>query len=151
MPMMSWGMFVFELASAPFQDSQRQVGWRHPSASRVGDRPARQFVGADDDTRTLSGVLYPELTGGHGALAKLEELGNAGESAPLLDGYGNVLGSYVLESLHYTDKNLLDDGLARQIEFQLTLKRVDDNPTTAGGTTSAGGGWDLGDWLGLLG
>ena len=59
--MMALGMFVFSLPTLAYQDLQRQTSWRHPSSSRVGSRPARQFTGAGDDTITLSGLLLPEL------------------------------------------------------------------------------------------
>ncbi|MDB0554464.1 oxidoreductase, partial [Ralstonia solanacearum] len=29
--MMALGLFVFSLDTAPYQEFQRQVGWRHPS------------------------------------------------------------------------------------------------------------------------
>ena len=146
MPMMSLGMFVFDLSTTPYQDNHRQTGWKHPASSRVGDRPARQFVGQDDDTRTLNGVLYPEITGGQIALNKLEDMANAGTAYPLLDGAGNVLGNWVIESLSQTGKELLDNGMARKIEFALTLKRVDDSPAAGASSGSSGSGTWM-DWF----
>ena len=32
--------------------------------NRIGARPAYQYLGPDDETTTLSGVLLPEVTGG---------------------------------------------------------------------------------------
>ena len=61
--MMSLGFFVFSLHTAAYQELQRQLAWRHASVPRVGDRPASQYIGPDDETITLAGVLLPELAG----------------------------------------------------------------------------------------
>nr|WP_308417184.1 phage tail protein [Chitiniphilus shinanonensis] len=50
--MMALGMFVFGLRSVPYQALQRQLAWRHASTARVGLRPARQYLGKDDETIT---------------------------------------------------------------------------------------------------
>lgn len=127
MAMMSLGMFVFELKSAPFQELQHQLGWRHASNSRVGARPARQFCGPDDETVTLTGQLYPELTGGQPSLDDLREMGDSGQAYPLIAGTGDIYGQFIIEGLQQTKAVFFEDGIARKIDFSLTLKRVDDD------------------------
>ena len=125
--MMSLGMFVFELATVPYQELQQQLAWRHASSSRVGLRPARQFIGPDDESVNLSGVLLPEVTGGEPSLAELRQMGDDGLDYVLIDGAGVIYGQYVIESLNMTKSLFFQDGKARRIEFQLALKRVDDD------------------------
>ena len=72
--MMTLGLFVFMLKTVPYQELQLQRSWRFPSNSRVGVRPALQFLGPDNDTITLSGVLLPEITGGRLSLFALEQI-----------------------------------------------------------------------------
>lgn len=127
MAMMTLGTFVFELRTLPFQDLQHQIGWRHPTTSRVGARPARQFLGPDDEAITLSGVLLPELTGGELDLDQVRQMGDQGKAWPLPLISGTILGLYVIESLNETKTLFFEDGTARRIEFQLALKRVDDD------------------------
>jgi len=124
--LMAFGLFVFGMKTAPYQQLQRQVTWRHPANSRVGARPARQFVGRGDETITLSGVLYPEITGGKISLAALEAMADEGMAWPLIEGTGYYYGLYVVTALNTTRTLFFNDGAARRIEFQLTLKRVDD-------------------------
>jgi hypothetical protein len=124
--MMSFGFFVFALGTAPYQDFQRQLAWRHPSTSRVGAMPAHQFTGRDEETITLSGTLLPEITGGRLSLAALEDMAEQGQAWPLIEGTGYYYGLYVITALSTTRSVFFDDGAARRIEFQLTLKRVDD-------------------------
>lgn len=134
--MMGLGLFVFGLHTVPYQQLQRQLSWRHPSVSRVGKRPARQFVGVGDDTITLSGVLYPELTGGKISLAALKAMGDEGKAWPLIEGTGIFYGLFVIEELSQTDSVFFADGSPRKIEFSLKLTRVDDEPDLMGQATS---------------
>lgn len=124
--MMALGQFVFSLETAPYQNFQQQIGWRHPSNNRVGRRPARQFLGQDDETISLDGVLLPELTGGDNTLEQLSAMGNAGAAYVLIEGTGRYYGMFVMEGLTVTRTYFFQDGKARRIEFSLKLARVDD-------------------------
>lgn len=130
--MMALGLFVFGLHTVPYQQLQRQLAWRHPSNSRIGARPTRQFIGRGEETITLSGVLYPELTGGKISLALLEAMADEGKSWPLIEGTGLVYGLYVVEELATTHSEFFPDGAPRKIEFSLKLARTDDDPSRLG-------------------
>ncbi len=124
--MMALGQFVFSLETAPYQDFQQQIGWQHPSNNRIGRRPARQFLGPDDETITLAGLLVPELTGGDVTVDKLRKMGDAGAAYVLMEGTGRYYGLFVIEGLSLTRTLFFQDGKARRIEFSLKLARVDD-------------------------
>lgn len=125
--MLALGLFVFQLNTLPYQSFQRQVTWRHPTNSRVGTSPASQFVGRDNDKITLDGVLLPELTGGTVTLALLEAMADQGKAWPLIEGTGMIYGMFVVESLATTRTVFFKDGAARKIDFQISLKRVDES------------------------
>lgn len=125
--MMALGLFVFGLHTVPYQQLQRSRQWRHPSSSRVGRRPARQYTGPGDDTVTLTGTLYPEITGGKVSLALLAALADTGKAWPLIQGDGTFYGHYVVEDMSDTSSVFFADGAARKIEFTLKLTRVDDD------------------------
>ncbi len=133
--MMALGFFVFGLRTVPYQQLQRQRQWRHPSVSRVGRRPARQFLGPGDDSITLSGVLYPEITGGRISLAMIEQMAEEGKAWPLIEGTGNYYGLWVIEEISHTDSLFFPDGAARKIEFSIKLTRTDDDPDLMGMVT----------------
>lgn len=133
--MMALGLYVFGLYTVPYQQLQRQINWRHPAVSRIGKRPARQFIGPGDDTITLSGVLFPELTGGKISLAALKAMADEGTAWPLIEGTGIFYGLYVIEELSQTDAVFFPDGSPRRIEFSLKLTRVDDEPDLIGQIT----------------
>jgi phage protein U len=120
------GIFPFRLSTAAYQQLQKNTEWRHPANSRVNARPARQFVGKGEETITLSGTLYPELTGGRVSLDMLRFMGDTGKAWPLLEGTGRFHGNFVIETLEETDSIFFGDGAPRKIEFSLKLARVDD-------------------------
>ncbi|MCT2419983.1 phage tail protein [Pantoea sp. XY16] len=125
--MMTLGLFVFMLRTVPYQELQYQRSWRFPSNSRVGVRPSLQFLGPDNDTLTLSGVLLPEITGGRLSLFALEQIAELGRAWPLIEGSGTIYGMFVIESLSQTKAEFFSSGVCRRIEFTLTLKRTDES------------------------
>lgn len=138
LPMMALGLFVFMLETVPYQQLQQRFAWRLASNSRVGKRPARQFLGPDDETITLSGVLMPELTGGDTALSLLKLMADQGKAWPLIEGTGMIYGFYAIESIDTTRSDFFSDGKARRIEFTITLKRTDDTLLDTLGTVTRG-------------
>ncbi|MBN3005596.1 phage tail protein [Chromobacterium alkanivorans] len=138
LPMMALGLFVFMLETVPYQQLQQQFKWRLPSNSRVGLRPTYQFLGPDEETITLSGVLLPELTGGDTALSLLKLMADQGKSWPLLEGTGNIYGFYAVESIDTTRTDFFSDGKARRIDFTITLKRTDSSLLDALGAITRG-------------
>lgn len=137
--MMVLGMFVFSLPTLVYQELQRQTEWRHPSTSRIGARPARQYLGPGEDSITLPGVLLPELAGELLSLDALRLMADTGKAWPLIEGSGRIYGLWVIESLQETKTLFFRDGAARRIEFSLALKRVDEGKVDLlGGATQAG-------------
>ncbi|WP_292065968.1 phage tail protein [Brevundimonas sp. UBA7664] len=124
--MLSLGMFVFSLPTLAYQDLQRSTAWRHADTSRVGARAANQFLGPGADTITLGGVLVPDVAGDPGSIAELREMGEKGGPWALVDGRGNVMGAWVIESLTEGGELFFQDGVPRKTDFSLSLKHVDE-------------------------
>lgn len=146
--MMTLGWFVFMRSTVAPQSQQDERAWRHPGNNRVGARPSYQYLGPDDELSTLSGVLYPELTGGPVSLDMLNSMGDSGQAFPLIQGDGVMRGSFVIEGISTTRSEFFQDGSARKIEFSIKLKRVDDNDSSVGNTLL---GRTAGNLLGRLG
>ncbi|MDV5392291.1 phage tail protein [Shewanella xiamenensis] len=128
--MMTLGFFVFSRLTVPYQASQHDMVWRHPTNSRVGARPSAQFLGVGDETLTLSGVLMPEITGGELSLEALRKMADTGKAYPLIEGRGTVTGFFVIEKISRGRSEFFSDGAARRIEFTIELKRVDEKNTS---------------------
>jgi phage protein U len=127
--MMSYGMFVFGLSTAAYQELKRQTTWRHGSQSRINARPTRQFLGQGDDTITLTGTLLPMYTGGQQNLDMLRALADQGKAWPLIEGTGTFYGMFVIESMDEGKTEFFRDGAAKQIDFDIKLARIDEGRT----------------------
>ncbi|SQI32031.1 Phage protein U [Serratia plymuthica] len=105
----------------------RQLSYRWPTGSRVGQRPSAQFLGMDTETITLSGQLLPELTGGRLSLLALQTMAEQGRAWPLIEGTGTIYGMFVIEKITQDNKQFFANGQPREINFSITLKRVDES------------------------
>lgn len=123
--MLSLGMFVFSLATLPYQDFARKTDWKHSRTSRVGARDASQFTGAGADTLQLKGYIVPEFAGDMASLDTLREMAASGDAFPLVDGTGRVLGAWVIDSIDEGQSIFFADGQPRRIEFTIDLHQVD--------------------------
>lgn len=127
--MMIYGMMVFMRQTLPYQELQRSVDYRWPANSRIGQRASAQFTGVGDEKITLSGELRPEITGGTVSLLVLKVMADEGRAWPLIGGNGTIYGMYVVENFSETHSEFFSDGAARKINFNLSMKRVDESLT----------------------
>lgn len=125
--MLALGFFVFMRQTLPFQSMQRDAEYRWPSNNRIGKRDAFQFLGVGEEKITLSGELYPELTGGRLTLTAVRQMAEEGRAWPLLAGNGLIYGMYVINSVSETGAEFFSDGSPRKISFTLSLTRVDES------------------------
>ena len=152
--MMALGQFVFGMDTLAFQDLDRQAAWRHAANSRVGDRPARQYIGPGDETITLSGTLAPEFRGSSQSLVQLRAMADDGNAYALVDGAGGVYGAFVIEGVTEKGSVFIAEGLPRKTTFTIQLKSTDDATQVdpGGGADDTGGsGWDFEPWDWWLG
>jgi phage protein U len=125
--MMALGFFIFSLPTLAYQELQRQTKWRFAETGVVGVRPRQQFIGLGSDDITLRGELRLEVAGKAISLDYLRSMGDTGKAWPLLDGVGRVYGLFIIDSLNETKSVFLENGQAKKIDFDISLKRVDDN------------------------
>lgn len=125
--MMVYGMFVFELKTLPHQQLQQNKTWRHVKNERINRSASWQYIGAGEDQITLSGVLYPEITGGEVSLTVLTTQAYTGRPWPLIDGTGQIYGMYVITGSQTTRSELDRYGKAKKIEFSISFQRCDED------------------------
>ena len=119
--MMALGQFVFGMDTLAFQDLDRQAAWRHAANSRVGDRPARQYIGPGDETITLSGTLAPEFRGSSQSLVQLRAMADDGNAYALVDGAGGVYGAFVIEGV--TDREYYTNSFHIPVYFPISAAK----------------------------
>jgi len=138
MPMMALGQFLFGLDTLAYQHLRRAGDWRHPTNSRVGAMPARQYVGPGEDSIQLSGLQVPEFRGDRKALDQLRQMAADGAAYALVGGDGTVFGAWVILKVQETGTIFIAEGVARRVEFELELARVEDAKVQPDGGASAG-------------
>ena len=121
--MMMLGNIPFELKTTPYERLRRYSVYNWPAQERIGRRPALQYTGQGADNITLGGTLYPEMTGGRGAMNRLRAAAESGEPMDLVDGLGHVYGPWCVLSVAETSEVFFDNGVARKIGFSLSLSR----------------------------
>jgi len=112
------------MGTLPYQELQRRRDWRHEQSPRLLVRPASQFLGPGEEIVTIQGTLIPEIAGDASSILQLVDMGDKGDALDLVDGEGNVFGNFVITGLDDRRRIFLDNGIARQIDFALDLKRV---------------------------
>ncbi|MBF0169056.1 MAG: phage tail protein [Alphaproteobacteria bacterium] len=129
--LMSLGLYVFGMNTAPFETLKRSTQSRWESQNRVGKGPAKQFLGPGDDTITIDGALALDLTGGPENLDKLREMASSGKAWILTAGTGEVLDAWFITSVDETRSHMYANGRPRLIEFAIQLTRYWDDDTSA--------------------
>lgn len=125
--MMALGFFIFSIHTLAYQSMSRSVNWRHPSNSRIGARPAYQFVGVGEESITLSGWIATELKGSSLSLTVLEKMADTGKAFTLISGMGWFYGAYVIEEITEDRTIFFSNGFPRRIDFTIKLKKVDES------------------------
>jgi len=125
--MMAYGMFVFMLKTAPYQSLEQDTSWRHVKNDRIGKSASWQYIGTGEDNITLTGTLYPEVTGGDVSLSVLRTMAYGGKPWPLIEGTGTIYGMFVIANIRENRTEFMSDGKAQKIEFTLSLKKVSED------------------------
>ena len=123
--MMQLGPYQFKINTAAYQELRRSCEYRWASQDRFGKRPALQFTGPGGDTVTLSGVILTEYRGGVGQIERMRAVARTGLPQMLIDGYGRLYGTFVIESIEETQSVFAAFGRPRKQDFTITLRRRD--------------------------
>ncbi len=123
--LMIYGLFVFSVRSAPFNERQHSTEYRWASHNRIGNHPAYQYIGKGEETITLTGTLMPEFSGGEDGLDMLHEMAASGQAYLLMAGNGRIFGRYFIDSISDTADHFLSNGTPQKIEFTISLKYYD--------------------------
>lgn len=121
--MMQLGSYQFSVNNAAYQELRRNTTYTWASQDRFGKMPALQFTGPAGDAITLSGVVFTEFRGGIGQVEEMRAEADLGVPLLLVDGYGNVMGLWVIESIDETQSTFAAFGRPRKQEFTLQLRK----------------------------
>ncbi|WP_234036217.1 phage tail protein [Porphyrobacter sp. YT40] len=137
--LMTLGMFVFSIDTALYDRLNRSREWRHATAERFGARAAAQYVGPGGDNVSISGLIVPEIAGRYSALDTLADMAATGDSYPLMNGLGRILGHYRIVRLDEDHAFIMAGGMPRNVAFKIELERSDDETDNLGSIEGAAG------------
>ncbi|MGD0564560.1 MAG: phage tail protein [Roseiarcus sp.] len=123
-----WGGYVFETGDMAFDKLSRRTKAQWAKHKIIGRRPAGQYLGPDERTVKISGVVFPNDDGA-GAAAQviaLEAACEAGEVYCLVAGSGSVSGPYRLESIDPEESFHDANGNPGRVGYSLTFEAHDD-------------------------
>ncbi|WP_296652909.1 phage tail protein [Paraburkholderia sp.] len=132
--LMVLGTFQFSLNTIVFQEWARKNKWKWGALERVGQFDALQYLGPENDTLDLPGVLYPKWKGDINSLDTLRSMGDAGQPYQLVDSMGYTQGRWIIEGLDEKQSFHDADGTPKKVEFTLSLKLHDTGDDTDDGS-----------------
>ena len=109
--MMCYGFFVFCLKTLPYKNMRINKSWN--------------WASNNNETISLSGSVYSEITHGRVSLEVLERMAYLSIPMPLIEGDGVPLGFFVLNSVEKTYTELNRHGSPLKIDFTINLTKVD--------------------------
>lgn len=133
MKTMMWlGPIRFSIKAGAYEKFQRTTNYQwgkqeplgHPLLKHLGqDGPSYQYMRPGDDSINLEGTLYPTYNSGLLHASWMRLMASIGIPLVLMQGTGNVLGTWIIETITENNSEFFSDGTPRKIEFSLTLKR----------------------------
>ena len=75
----------------------------------------------------MTGIMAHDIGGKALSLDVLRAMADSGEAYVLVQGNGQVIGSFIIEDINEVSRELFANGTPRMIEFSITLSRVDDD------------------------
>lgn len=125
--MMKLGNYKFGMDTAAYQELKRTSAYRWTPQNRVGQHPALQYTGPDQETVELTGEIYPVHKGGTGQLDDMRKRALTGQPMILVDGLGNAWGKFCIEEIQETQAIFLPGGIPKKQSFTLRLVRYGED------------------------
>ncbi|WP_444946059.1 phage tail protein [Microbulbifer sp. VTAC004] len=119
--MLKLGDFPFALQTAGYDQLRQAWKFNWQNSNRPRGYPQPQFTGQGTRDITLSGTIYPLEFGKPNQLQEMADTAAQGEPLQLVSGVGEVMGFWAITSIERTDKDPLADGVARCVEFSISL------------------------------
>lgn len=124
MALMALGPVVFTLVTN-VQETSTSAESTFAKHAVVGTPPIYEAMGMGETATTLKGVVHPHVTGVDGSLAALETACARQIPLPLMRGDFLPLGWHVITKFERSDKTFEAYGRGLEIEFTVTLAKVD--------------------------
>lgn len=144
--LMSLGGIKFSINTASFEKLRTKTNYRWPLLERLGRRPAHQWIGIGEDTKSFEGCVFPTFDPkndgsvvGIKQIEKMRSVAEVGIPLQLIDGMGNNYGMWVILSVENDDSVHMPNGAPQKMEFDLQISRYGEDKNGERGIVWAGG------------
>ena len=123
--LMAWGPHLFMAGKTSFEELRRHAAGRWADHEIIGRRTAGQYLGPAKGGLKLHGTIAPLYTGiGTEAQVRAMEADcEAGATALLLAGTGDVLGDFALVAMDVSETEHLGSGYPQKVAYDLEFAR----------------------------
>ena len=119
----AFGWYTFEVFSTPIASGQKTGQQRTARSDPALGEPHYQMLGPGAETITLSGTVAPGVNGETAELEQLNVLRRAGNNYPLINGSGDVLGRYFIDSVTLNETDYWPNGEPKEMNFTVAFTR----------------------------
>ncbi|KAF0137434.1 MAG: putative phage tail assembly protein [Xanthobacteraceae bacterium] len=119
------GGVVFDIAPLNYDSLAVSATTSFASHAVPGAPKIYEHTGDDDRSITIKGKVFPEFSGGIGALSALEAMRASGDPQHLMLGSGYAAGWVIIKSVSQDHNHIGSGGVGREISFTLNLDRCD--------------------------
>lgn len=119
--LMMLGSVMFTTDGTAFDSITRQWSFSWPAQQTASGNLLYQFTGANEQTQTIHGTVYPGQIGMEETVDMLAALGRSGKPVPLVMGSGQVMGCWCIRTVNKTGSVYMNNGKARKIEFSVEI------------------------------
>ena len=126
MTQMMLGRYRFCIDNASYTGLTHARAWRWAAQERIGAAPVYQYTGPGEQTRELTGTVYPGTFGQADEIDKMTDEAGSGNPLLLVAGTGAVLGYWSIQSVSDEQSYFDAAGVPIRIGFTLSLIRFGD-------------------------
>jgi phage protein U len=122
------GQAFFEVQGLNYQEVERKFHFRWKEQERIGDRPARQWLGPGEESINLHGFIFPKDPRFAGSLDALNSLRASAASGQFFNfsvmsdpGTARFLGTWCVLAVFDQQKLFANDGTPRKVHFTIEI------------------------------
>ena len=126
--LMAWGPFQFETGAAAYEELRHRASSRWERHDIIGRRPAGQYLGPGEETVSLRGTVFPDVTGAGSAatITALLAAAQRKEVYTLLSSDGTIIGPFRLEKAERIGSFIDPAGAPLKLTYDLDFCAHDD-------------------------
>jgi phage protein U len=129
--------FTFYATAPSFNTLRSTLEPRWSESERLARSPAGQFIGAQNATVDLTGIIYPDVFGSREMIDQMNAAANAGTIFTVVgmapgDLTGFAAGRWYIRSIQ-NERSYFGPNGAQKIDFQITLRAYGEDNQAAGG------------------